>query len=355
MLSVPMLRVASIPLRSCRGEAVRNVARVAEWLALAAREEIGLVVFPEACLVGYGSFARLHRDEIEALAEPLDGPALGAVTDAVEHTGVAAGVGLIERSPDGRLFNSYVVCLPGGVRHCHRKLHAFEHRRIASGDRFTVFDTAWGVRIGVLIGGDAYLVENVRMTALMGATLLIAPHRSYAAQRGGGRILQPVSAEQWRRREAKAGAAGAAGAVAADGVAGATGVVGVRARPDAADWLSAWLPARAADNGIFAVFSDGLDLGSSEGASGAGMIVDPCGGILAGSACADDASAGGVIVAASLDPGLIATSAGQQWLRARRPDLYAPLGRDRDVAVFEPRGVSSRGSIAVSFAQVSRR
>jgi hypothetical protein len=120
----------------------------------------------------------------------------------------------------------YAVCLPGGVRHCHRKLHAFEHRRIVSGDRFTVFDTAWGVRVGVLIGGDAYLVENVRMTALMGATLLVAPHRSYSAQRGGGRVLQPVSAEQWRNREAKAGAPGtpltpgasrAAGSAVADG------------------------------------------------------------------------------------------------------------------------------------------
>ena len=91
------------------------------------------------------------------------------------------------------------------------------------------------------------------------------------------------------------------------------------------------------------------------------MIVDPCGRILTESACVSDAcindnSAEGIIVAANVDPGLIATSAGQQWLRARRPDLYAPLGRaDRDTTVFESRGMTSRGSIAVSFAQVSRR
>ena len=362
--SVSMLRVASIPLRSRRGEPAQNAARIAEWLELAARDEIGLAVFPEACLVGYGSLAKLHRDELEALAEPLDGPAMGAVADAVERTGVAAGVGFIERSADGRLFNSYVVCLPGGVRHCHRKLHAFEHRRIVSGDRFTVFDTAWGVRVGVLIGGDAYLVENVRMTALMGATLLVAPHRSYSAQRGGSRILQPVSAEQWRNRQARAGAVAAVGGAIDDRTASAeaTGnVAGVRGRHDAVDWVRAWLPARAADNGIFAVFSDGLDSGGNEGAPGGGMIVDPCGGILAESvcvrdACANEASAEGFIAAANVDPDLIATSAGQQWLRARRPDLYAPLERtDRDTTVFEPRGVTPRGSIAVSFAQVSRR
>jgi predicted amidohydrolase len=341
-LPVPSLRVASVPLRSCRGEAAQNAARIAGWLALAARDEIGLAVFPETCLAGYGSLAKLHRDELESLAEALDGPSLAAVADAVECTGVAAGVGLIERGADGRLFNSYVVCMPGGVRHCHRKLHAFEHRRVESGDRFTVFDTVWGIRIGVLIGGDTYLVENVRMTALMGATLLVAPHRSYAIQRGGGRAMQPVSAEQWAHRPGPAGAESRAGKGAAPGLPVGHG---------AADWLRAWIPARAADNGMFAVLSDGMDTADGAAAPGAGMIVDPCGAILAEGAGVD-----GAIVAASLDPGLVGTSAGQQWLKARRPDLYAPLGQaELQTASFEPRGVSSRGSIALSFAQVRRR
>ncbi|WP_429270179.1 nitrilase-related carbon-nitrogen hydrolase [Paraburkholderia sp. EB58] len=351
-MSVPTLRVASIPLRSRRGEAMQNVAHIAQWLALSAREAIGLVVFPETCLAGYGSLVKLHRDELEALAEPLDGPSLGAVADAVERTGVGAGVGLIERAPDGRLFNSYVVCMPGGIRHCHRKLHAFEHRRIVSGDRFTVFDTVWGVRIGVLIGGDAYLVENVRMTALMGATLLVVPHRSYATQRGGGRAMQPVSAEQWQRRDSAAG--GVTGLATRGGTAvGEVGAVDGRADGNAAAWLRAWLPARAADNGMFVVLSDGLDAVSEGAGSGAAMIVDPCGRILA-----ESAGAGGeesAIVSAGIDPHLIDTSAGRQWLKARRPDLYAPLGRaDHQAASFEPRAVSARGSIALSFAQVSR-
>jgi predicted amidohydrolase len=347
-LSVPTLRVASISLRSCRGEAAQNVMRIAHWLALAAREAIGLVVFPETCLAGYGSLAKLHRDELEALAEPLDGSSLSAVADAVERTGVAAGVGLIERAPDGRIFNSYVVCMPGGIRHYNRKLHAFEHRRIVSGDRFTVFDTVWGVRIGVLIGGDAYLIENVRITALMGATLLVAPHRSYVMQRSGVRAMQPVSTEQWQRHDAAAGgAAGSAGGALAAGAAG--GLAG----DGAADWLRAWLPARAADNGMFVVLSDGLDAGTHETGWGAAMIVDPCGHVLAESAGAEGEE--GAIVSAGIDPRLVDASAGHQWLKSRRPDLYAPLGQaDHHAASFEPRGISSRGSIALSFAQVSR-
>lgn len=54
---------------------------------------------------------------------------------------MAIGVGLIELGDDGRCYNAYAVCLPDGELHVHRKLHAFEHPAIASGDRYTVFDT----------------------------------------------------------------------------------------------------------------------------------------------------------------------------------------------------------------------
>ena len=167
-------------------------------------------------------------------------------------------------------------------------------------------------------------------------------------QRGGGWAPQPVSAEQWQRRDTVGGAlAGlAAGDVAAD-------AADKRAIGGAGDGLRAWLPARAADNGMFVVLSDGLDGGDHETGSGAAMIVDPCGRILAESASTDAPQ--GAIVSAGIDLGLINTSAGHQWLKARRPDLYAPLGQaDHHAASFEPRGVSSRGSIALSFAQVSR-
>ncbi|PRX36335.1 putative amidohydrolase [Paraburkholderia sp. BL18I3N2] len=309
--TVPSLRVAAMSLVSRPGDAAHNVARIADCLTLAAEKDIGLVVFPETCIGGYGSMAKLHRAELDALAEPLDGPSIRAVADAVERSGVVAGVGFLERAADGRLFNSYVVCLPGGMRHCHRKLHAFGHRRISSGDRFTVFDTAWGVRVGILIGGDNYLVENMRMTALMGATLLIAPHRSDGANQTGDRRTQAGSIGQS---------------------------------------LPRLLSARAGDNGMFVVFSEGVEIGGSEQSSGAAMIVDPCGRVLAASRARD------ALVSADLDRGLIDGSAGQQWLTARRPELYGLLTRSGDhrAADFEPRGASSRGAIALSFAQVSR-
>ena len=41
------------------------------------------------------------------------------------------GAGLVERADDGRLYNSYVVAMPDGSGHAHRKLHAFDQRVIS--------------------------------------------------------------------------------------------------------------------------------------------------------------------------------------------------------------------------------
>lgn len=343
-MSAPLLRVASIPLVSLRGETSQNVRQVADWLALAARERIGLAVFPETCLVGGANIAGLRRRELEALAEPLDGPSVSAVADAVERTGVAAGVGFIERAPDGRLFNSYVICMPGGQRYCHRKLYALEHPRIECGERFTVFDTVWGFRIGILIGADNYLIENVRMTALLGATLLVAPHRRYRMDHEHDERIQRVSAKQGRsgklaRCVENAGAITSA-TISADENTGHAGC------------LRRWLPARAGDNGMFVAFSDGVELASeSEAADETAMIVDPSGSILA-----ENAIGSSGIVQAELDLALIDRSAGRQWLMARRPGLYAaltqPVGHAQATPVVSR--VARGGSVALSFAVVGR-
>ena len=323
------IKVAAVPLISQRGNASQNVANMSAWLADAARKEISLVVFPEASLAGYGDTLNLRRRDLVALAEPLDGRSINEVASAVERTGVAAGVGFIERAPDGRLFNSYVICMPGGARCCHRKLHMVEHPGIECGEQYTVLDTPWGVRIGILIGADNYLIENVRMTALMGATLLVAPHRTYGSDSNGDAALQRLSPAQRTPRRA------VSGTVAAE----STG---------AADWLRRSLIARASDNGMFVVFSNGPEQESNQG----GMIIDPLGRVLA-----EHGSSSSAMVYAEVDPSLIAGSVGQQCLTARRSDADGPLVRSMlsRSNSFEERSVTpSRGAIALSFAQVSR-
>jgi len=108
---------------------------------------------------------------------------------------MAIGAGLVEVAGDGRIYNTYVVVLPDGRVERHRKLHAFESQHVSSGEAFTVFDTPWGVRLGVLICWDNNLVENVRATALMGADILLAPH-----QTGGTASRSPVARPGQRPR-----------------------------------------------------------------------------------------------------------------------------------------------------------
>jgi predicted amidohydrolase len=327
--SSPPFKVATVPLISQRGDASQNVANVSAWLADAALQEISLIVFPEASLVGYGDTLALRRREFVTLAEPLDGRSIDAVANAVERTGVAAGVGFIERAPDGRLFNSYVICMPGGGRCCHRKLHMVEHPAIECGEQYTVIDTTWGVRIGILVGADNYLIENVRMTALMGATLLVAPHRTYGSDSNGDAALQRLSPGQ------RSGPHVAHGAVAAESA-------------SAAAWLRRSLIARASDNGMFVVFSNGSEKGNNQ----SGMIVDPDGRVLA-----EQCSSSSPMVSTEVDPSLIAGSVGQQCLTARRSDSNGPFVRSmppRGNAFAQRSGTPSRGAIALSFAQVSR-
>jgi predicted amidohydrolase len=322
-LPTATLRVASIPFAPHRGDIEHNVAHVVARIEQAALNGVGLAVFPEACLTGgmegvASPGARTtRRSQVQALAESIDGQPMRAVADAVERTGVAAGVGLIERASNGELYSSYAVCLPGGERHVHRKLHADGQRHIARGHLFTVFDTRWGWRLAVLVGGDNYLVENARMAALLGAVLLVAPH-------------------------AQTGATESADATATATIA----------------WMRRALPSRALDNGMFVVYSDGTQGGADKGESGAAAIVDPCGHVIARGTQGDG------MIAADLDPALIGTSPGHRWLEARRPDLYARLAAEdaradaheaqSGFAAFEPRTASPRGSVAVSFAIVGR-
>ncbi|BAN22767.1 nitrilase-related carbon-nitrogen hydrolase [Caballeronia insecticola] len=165
-------RVAVIAFESQPGDAARNCVLIADELARAATLGVQLAVFPQSCIGGHDT----------AHAEAFDGPSIDAIAAAVDKTGVAAGVGWIERAADGRLYDSYAVCFARGARVRHRKLHA-THGALHGGNRFTVFDTPFGVRVGILIGGDNDVVENVRMTALMGATLLIAPMSRAASRR----------------------------------------------------------------------------------------------------------------------------------------------------------------------------
>jgi hypothetical protein len=87
--------------------------------------------------------------------------------------------------------------------------------------------------------------------------------------------------------------------------------------PKGRAWLMRWLPARAFENGIFAVYSNPIGVEGGTIKPGGSLILDPFGEILE-----ECRSLGDEVVVATLDPEKIKVASGQSYIRARRPELY---------------------------------
>ncbi|MEX0585014.1 MAG: nitrilase-related carbon-nitrogen hydrolase, partial [Pirellulales bacterium] len=262
---------------------------------------------------GYWHLRKLSRDEMLELAEPIpDGPATAALVSLAKAHQMTIGAGLIERTAAGELYNSYVVAMPDGTVRCHRKLHVFVSEHLSAGDRFTVFDTPHGWRMGVLVCYDNNLIENVRATALAGAEVLLAPHQTGGCKSGSPCAMQAIDVALWENR-------------AREPEALRREFRGVKGR----EWLMRWLPSRAHDNGMFLVFANGVGRDDDEVRTGGAMILDPYGRILT-----ESESLEADLVVADLDASLRERATGVRWMKARRPELYGslavPTGNERD-------------------------
>lgn len=297
-----LFRSAVVQFEPVPDQPAANLATVEGLAREAVADGAQLVVLPEMCLLGYWHLRNHSAERLHELAEAADGPLVSWIAALAQELEAGLGVGFLEAADD-KLFNSYAVCLPNGDVHVHRKLHAFEHEEIASGSSYTVFDTPWGFRAGVLICWDNNLVENVRITALLGATVLIAPHQTGGTNSRSPYGMKPIPVEVWENRKQDPAAVEAA----FNG-------------PSGREWLMRWLPARAHDNGLFLLFSNGVGRDDDELRTGNSMILDPYGRIVAETPVPDEA-----VVTADLDLDLVPLATGQRWMRGRRPELYGLL------------------------------
>jgi predicted amidohydrolase len=300
------IRVAAVQFQHVPGDKAYNLGRIRHFVTEAARSAVEIIAFPEMCLTGYWHVRKLAREAVEALAESVPGgPSTQELLRLSAEHQMTVGAGLIERAEDGRLYNAYVVAIPDGGWAVHHKLHAFEHPSISDGDRYTVFDTPHGCRVGVLICYDNNIVENARATALLGAEILLAPHQTGGCNSVSPRAMKPVDPAIWARRQEDPAAIQAE-------------LCGMKGR----GWLMRWLPSRAHDNGMFLLFSNGIGPDDDEIRTGNAMILDPYGEVIV-----ETCKPGDDIVVADLDASLLPTSSGRRWLRARRPELYECLTR----------------------------
>jgi len=306
------VRVASVQFQHRAGDKNANFAKVERFTRDAGAKGVEIVAFPEMCITGYWHVRNLPRDEVDALAEPIpNGPSTERLLALSREHHLTIGAGLIERDGD-KLFNSYVVAMPDGRFACHRKLHAFEGPYMSCGDRYTVFETPHGCRVGVLICYDNNIIENARITALMGAEILLAPHQTGGCRSRSPRAMGAIDPALWDRRHSDPAA-----------------IEAEFRGPKGRGWLMRWLPSRAHDNGMFLIFSNGVGTDDDEVRTGNAMILDPYGEILVETGVADDA-----MVVADLNASVLPSSSGRRWLQVRRPELYGPLtvrtGIERD-------------------------
>lgn len=299
-----VLRVAAVQMESQAGNKAANIRKIEGMVNEAAGQGARIVVFPECCVTGYWFIRNLSVEQLAAIAEPIpDGPSTCRLSELANKYGVTVGAGLIEAAEPGVFYNSYVVALPDGTIHRHRKLQAFEHTAIRSGTEYTVFDLPDGFRVGVLICYDCNIIENVRITALQGAEILIAPHQTGGVRSRNPHLMGLIDRRLWDNRHS-------------DPLAIEAELRGEKGR----GWLMRWLPSRAHDNGLFLIFSNGVGVDDDEIRTGNAMVLDPYGRVLA-----ETWKAGDALVLADLDASLLIDATGRLWMRARRPELYGPL------------------------------
>ncbi len=296
------IRAATAQFEHRNGDKPYNLARIEDLTRRAVEKGAEIVSFHECSICGYTFLQHLTRDELAALAEPVpNGPSIRELERIARAHNTVIMAGLIEAGENGRLHNCYVTVGPDGFITKFRKLHAFISPHLTPGDPFNVIDLL-GIKAGFLICYDNNLPENVRITTMMGAEVIFMPHVTGclpSTMPGRGTVDRAL----WENRLRDP----------------------VRLRqefdgPKGRGWLLRWLPARAWENGVYAVFSNPVGLDDDTVKPGLAMILDPYGEVLA-----ESRELGDDVVVALLTGDKILNSSGRRYLRARRPELYGKL------------------------------
>ena len=298
------VRVASVQFNHHAGDKAYNLSIIKNYIEQAADKKVDIIVFPEMCITGYWHVSKLNKDQVASLSEPVPtGTSTAQLLSLAEQYNMSIGAGLIELGEDGKLYNTFVFAMANGEVQKHRKLHTFVSVHMSSGSDYTVFDTPHGCKVGILICWDNNLVENVRITALKGADILIAPHQTGGCNSRSPNAMGLIDPELWLNRDNNPDAI-------------YEEMQGKKGR----EWLLRWLPSRAHDNGMFVIFSNGVGVDMDEVRTGNAMIISPYGEIIAESDSVDND-----MVIADLKGYELDLCTGRRWIRGRRPALYQPI------------------------------
>jgi predicted amidohydrolase len=258
-----------------------------------------VVAFHECSITGYTFAKNLTESEMLQIAEYIpEGESVQRLITMAEHNDITILAGLFEKDRDNKLYNTYVCVNKYGLVASHRKIHPFISRFLSPGNNYTVFEIN-GWKCGILICYDNNIIENVRATKLLGADIIFMPHVTMCtpSERPGAGFVDP---ELWKNR-------------VNDPTTLRLEFEGMKGRA----WLMKWLPARAYDNNIYAIFSNPVGMDDEQLKNGYSMIIDPFGDIIAECRSFDDC-----ISTATIIPEKLLKSGGYRYINARRPELY---------------------------------
>lgn len=296
------IRISTAQFENRSGDKDFNLSRIEELAAMAAREGSRAIAFHECSITGYSFARRLSGDELLSLSEFVPGgSSVGRLIDIASRNKITVLAGLFEKDDRDRIYNTYLCVDGNGITAKFRKLHPFINPVITPGKEYCIFDLE-GWKCGILVCYDNNIIENVRATALLGAQVIFMPHVTMCtpSPRPGAGFVDPGL---WKNREE-------------DPTSLRLEFDGLKGR----EWLMKWLPSRACDNAVYAVFSNPIGMDDDQLKNGCSMIVDPFGDVIA-----ECRKLGDDFVTALLTPEKLTLSGGYRYTGARRPDLYRDI------------------------------
>ena len=296
------IKIATAQFEHKSGDKNYNLGIIEKLSEKAAADGARAIAFHECSITGYTFARRLSKEQMLELAEFIPGgPSIKRLIEIAKKHDITILAGLFEKDKDDNLFKAYVCVDKNGVVAKHRKLHPFINLHLTPGDSYCVFEL-FGWNCGILICYDNNIIENVRATNLLGADIIFMPHVTMCtpSPRPGAGFIDPLL---WKNRDKDPEILRAE----FDGIKGR-------------EWLLKWLPARAYDNAIYAVFSNPIGMDDDQLKNGCSMIVDPFGEIIA-----ECRNLGNDIVVAELTPDKLINAGGYRYKKARRPELYMDI------------------------------
>ena len=296
------LKIATAQFENRSNDKAYNLGIIRELSRQAAADGADAVAFHECSVTGYTFARNLSREQMLELAEIIpEGPSVKVLQDIAAENDIAVLAGLFEKDASNNLFKAYVCVDKNGLVAKYRKLHPFINPHLQPGNEYVIFDLK-GWKCSMLICYDNNITENVRATALLGAEVIFMPHVTMCtpSTRPGAGFVDPALWE--RRREDPTSLR-----LEFDGMKGRS-------------WLMKWLPARAYDNAVYAVFSNPIGMDDDQLKNGCSMIIDPFGDVIAECRKLDND-----VVTATLTRNKLTEAGGYRYRLARRPDLYGEV------------------------------